>query len=351
MSNSELYLSQLKQIVGRGEEKIQRTRSFARELRDVAVYVYLLYAPRCYIARRSTSFAVRDKMMYRMFAFFLTTLLLNAEVLVAQESQRFSIKGLDRTEMIDGFEISGVVYIYHNSALPKADYAARDLSQLIPVDRAAIHGSPDASERALIELFYESEVEFEIESVSARRCNGSRYIWRVESSVSRSFFACGYGDNSAKYIGYVNADGSLIEPSRYIVNHSRVGNNSLVYSTLSFAELTKQKAKEPRVDGEEALRIARAKLDAFSAEASKSDVQIKTRFHDQQRLEIPIRMKNTGDQETSAVWKVRFLPNYIMESDDPFYNCIVVWVTDGGVTSELSLNSWQAKDEKRLKHE
>ena len=288
--------------------------------------------------------------MWRVFFLLLSSLHPNVNLLFAQSYQSFELEGLDRSDIFDGFGISGVAYVFQTSALPLRDNAASDLLQLIPVDRAAIHGLPDESERALIDMFYESEVEFEVESVSAQKYYGSGFVWRVQCSVFPSGLG-GFTGAPCKYVGYVNADGSLIEPARYLVSRSNIGNDSKVYSTLSFTDLTKPKTDKVRIDGEEALLLARKKLETFCAEAANKDINLKTRLHDQKLLEIPTRTKNSGALQTTAFWKVRFLPNYNLDSEDRVNNSIDVWVADNGVVSELSLNSWQAKEKKRLEHE
>jgi hypothetical protein len=287
--------------------------------------------------------------MWRVFVLLFSCIHPNVDLLFAQSYQSFELEGLDRSDIFDGFGISGVAYVFQTSALPPRDNTANDLSQMIPVNRAAIHGLPDESERALIEMFYESEVEFEVESVSAQKHYGSGFVWRVQCSVFPSGFG-GLTGAPYKYIGYVNADGSLIEPVRYLVSRSDIGNDSKVYSTLSFAELTKPKTDKVRIDGEEALRLARTKLETFCAEAANKDINLKARLHDQQLLDIPTRTENSGALQTTSVWKVRFLPNYNLDSEDRVNNSINMWVVDNGVVSELSLNSWQAKDKKRLEH-
>jgi hypothetical protein len=141
----------------------------------------------------------------------------------------------------------------------------------------------------------------------------------------------------------VNADGSLILPSRYLFSQKKVGPETRLYSVLPFVELETSSSNLNRIDGEDALRLAKEELDSLFKKADELDVAIKTRFHDQKLVAYPIKTVNTGKSETCNVWQVRFLLSddvaFELFDDSP----IVVWVTSSGRISRLSLDSWNAE--------
>lgn len=259
----------------------------------------------------------------------------------SQESQSGKIDGLVETDYFDAFCIGSVAHVFWNTSLPDTRSAVEELSKIISVDRAAIHSAPDESNRSLINLMFGYETRFSEEAISAVNYGDSGYIWKIERSV---FPAMGGSTGvPPRYLSYVNADGSLIFPSRYLFSKKKVGPETQLYSVLPFAELETSSSNVNRIDGEDALRLAKEGLDSLIKKADESDVAIMTRFHDQKLVAYPIKTAITGKSETCNVWQVRFLladdVAFELFDDSP----IVVWVTSSGRISRLSLDSWNAE--------
>lgn len=263
------------------------------------------------------------------------------DALFAQGLHSPQIDGLADADYFDAFCIGNVAHIFWNSSLPESGNAVTNLAKLIAVDRAAIHSAPDSSTRALIDLMFGYETRFSEESVSAVNYGDSGYIWRVERSVSPAMG--GSTGCPPKYLSYVNADGSLIIPSRFLFGQKQVGPETKLYSVLSFANLESSSSTKDTIDGEDALRLAKAELDSLGTEAAELNISLKTRFHDQKLVDYPIKTTNTGKNKTCNVWQVRFLladkASFELFDNSP----IVVWVTTSGLVSKLSLESWEAK--------
>jgi hypothetical protein len=280
---------------------------------------------------------VKSPIGLMLFAIVLT----GGDALFGQGLHSGQIDGLADSDYFDAFCIGNVAHIFCNSSLPESGKAVTNLAKIIAVDRAAIHSAPDSSTRALIDLMFDFRTKFSEESVSAVNYGDSGYIWRVERSVSPAMG--GSTGVPPKYLSYVNADGALIIPSKYLFGQKRVGPETKLYSVLSFADFENSSSTKSTIDGEEALRLAKADLDSLCKEAEELNFTLKTRFHDQKLISYPIKTLNTGKDETCNVWQVRFLVanNASFELFDS--SPIIVWVTYSGKVSKLSLNSWNAE--------
>ncbi len=73
---------------------------------------------------------------------------------------------LRQTDVLDAQSFGNLVYIFRESSLPQGDGIVSDLSKILPVHRAALHGEPSSAERELIQNFL-FPCDFNLVSVTA----------------------------------------------------------------------------------------------------------------------------------------------------------------------------------------
>lgn len=279
--------------------------------------------------------------MVAMRFLVLIILLFSGGSLYAQSLGFSSVDGLADHDFFEAFSVGDAVYIYRNSRLPEPENAIAELSKIISVDRAAIHGAPSKSDRAIINQMMGFETELSVQSVCATDFGEGGFLWRVEHRISPA--VGGTTGAWPHFVLYVNPDGSAIQPDRYLCSRRMVASDTALFSVLSFEDLSTGTGR-PAIDGEDALRIGRETIEAICSKASKQGLSIKTRFHDQRLTDVPIGTKNTGDIHYCRVWQVRFMladgASFELFDNDP----IVVWVTADGFASELSLEKWRARN-------
>lgn len=264
-----------------------------------------------------------------------------APTLFSQDFASRQIDGLVDADFFDGFATGDAVYIYRTSGLPAHENAVDDLTKMLPVDRAALHGVPGRLNCELIDAMLGMKTTTSLTSIAVENFGDSGFLWKVVHNISPA-----HGGSTGvwpRFVRYVKPDGSLIKPEAYLCSQKLVFENTRLFSVMSFDDLSII-SDEPEIDGEDALRIARESIDKICAEALDEDIDIQTRYHDQRLVGIPIKAKNANETIHRPMWQVRFMladhASYELFDDDP----IVVWITSDGFASTLSLGEWHAKN-------
>ncbi len=268
-------------------------------------------------------------------------LVLFAPTLYSQDLASRQIDGLFDADFFDGFATGDAVYIYRTPGLPAHENAVDDLTKMLPVDRAALHGVPGRLNDELIGAMLGMRTTTSLTSVAAENFGDSGFLWKVVNEIHPV-----HGGSTGvwpRFVRYVNPDGSLIEPEKYLCSRKLVSEDTELFSVISFDDLSII-SDGPEIDGEEALLIARKSIDKICTEALKQKTELRIRFHDQRLVAIPIKTKNAAETNYRAMWQVRYMladhASYELFDNDP----IVVWVTSDGFASTLSIDEWHAKN-------
>jgi len=268
-------------------------------------------------------------------------LLLATPTLFSQDLASRQINGLLDVDFFDAFSVGDTVYIYRTSGLPALKNAVNDLTKLITVDRAALHGVPGKIDCELMDVMLELKTRTSLHSVAAEIFGNSGFLWKVVHEIGPAHI--GSTGVWPKFVSYVNPDGSLIKPEKYICSGKLVAEDTHLFSVISFDDLS-MISDGPEIDGEDALRIGRESIEKLCTEALKQNIVIRTRYHDQRLVGIPIKTKNAGETNYRQMWRVRFIladhVSYELLDSDP----VVVWITTDGCASTLSINEWHAKN-------
>ncbi len=275
-------------------------------------------------------------MNFRVVANLLSAFLVCLNFVGIQSNEPDVLDDVSDRDVFDGFVIGNVAYLFRDSELPGSDNAVFSLAKLIGVDRAAIHGAPDQSEQELINQSHDWEMQTSVSQLAAINFGGSGFIWKVEHEISP--VRGGSTGLPPTFLAYVKGDGSVIKADRFLLSCANLHHGSRIYSILSFEDLTHKSRDTPLLDGENVLELARAAVNSFCTEALKDKLAVQFRFHDQTLLQIPVRVRNTGEIVSYDIWRVQFT----ISEDTTRSTPIALWVTKDGLVSNLSLDSWDA---------
>ena len=89
------------------------------------------------------------------------------------------IKLLADVDVLDAFPIGDVVFVHRGSGLPSDEKAVTDLSKIIPVNRAEIHGRPGQAVLMLIDQVLGDPHALHVKNLSAINYASSGYVWKV----------------------------------------------------------------------------------------------------------------------------------------------------------------------------
>lgn len=251
--------------------------------------------------------------------------------------------------VLDAFPIGDVVFVYRRSELPSGDNAVADLSKIIPAHRAEIHGRPGPDVSSLINQMLGTPHTTHVESLSAINYGDSGYVWKVTRKLFPSFG--GFSGVPFQFRSYVNPDGSLIAPERYLCDHDTVvgtegrffGNDN-IFSVMSFADFEVDEKNAKHIHGDQALSLATNAIEKFVAQKPLKKHKVAYRLHDQSLLRLPVATNHDGKLAMRKVWAVNFVDakltgNAIHEAEP-----LTVWVTVDGMVSQLTFRSWKAQD-------
>lgn len=290
------------------------------------------------------SHSSQRKIMRSLISILLIVLL--APTLFSQDLISPQMDGLFDKDVFDGFATGDAVYVYRAVKLPANEKAVKDLTKMLPVDRAALHGVPGKLQDELTDAMLGMETTTSLQSVSAESYGDLGFLWKVVYDIRPA--QGGATGVWPSFIRYVKPDGSLINPETYICSRKLVAEDTPLFSVMSFDDLSID-SDSPQIDGEEALRIARESIEKICAAALVENLKIKTRFHDQGIVKIPIKGKKPNETILRPMWQVRFMladhASYELFDCDP----IIVWITSDGFASTLSLNEWHAKNRRTKK--
>ncbi len=89
------------------------------------------------------------------------------------------------------------------------------------------------------------------------------------------------------YRSYVRPDGSRLYPSLFLVRRRAVTQYQAMYSVMSIEDALDTDTTK-KVDGEDALQIAKSALAKFQGEQLAEFLDLKVRFHDQSLLNFKV---------------------------------------------------------------
>src|SRR5688500_275322 len=82
-------------------------------------------------------------------------------------------------DVLDAFSIGNAVFVYRQAGLPAPEKAVLDLTKVIPVSRAEIHGRPAADVHSLVEEMAGHPAQWEVSDVSAVNHGAAGFVWKV----------------------------------------------------------------------------------------------------------------------------------------------------------------------------
>jgi hypothetical protein len=85
----------------------------------------------------------------------------------AQGYYKPRIDSLSEKDVLDAFAVGNAVFVYRYSQLPSNGNAVSDLSKIIPVHRAKIHGRPDQDVSSLIDRMLGHPHQLNVKKLSA----------------------------------------------------------------------------------------------------------------------------------------------------------------------------------------
>jgi hypothetical protein len=251
-------------------------------------------------------------------------------------------------DVLDAFPIGNVVFVYRNTALPSADKAVRDLSKIISVDRAGVHGKPSDEDHALIDSMLGFPHTPHLRQLSAIDWGESGFIWEVTWNLYPS--TGGSTGIPFQFRAHVNGDGSLIVPERFLCDHVDIpGLEEPVFSVLAFGDLDFEEQGATIIHGDQALSLATSAVRMLFKEDSKEGQPANLRFYDQSVIDLRVGTKNNGQFEIKKVWAVNFIPSNLSGDDIHRADELTVWVTTDGFVSQLTRDRWEGKT-RRAKH-
>jgi len=262
-------------------------------------------------------------------------------------SPRVLTTSIDCDDMLDASAVGHAVFVFRRSQLQQGELAHRGLSELIPVDRAEVHGRPGREVRALIAHMLGTPHELHVREVCASIKETPGFIWKVTWEL----FPARGGSTGTPYEShaFVNPDGSVLTPERFLCDHMYLANGNEeyyfggghgVFSALAIADIG-VKADDTTVHGDKVLSLAKAALDRFVEENFEASKGPNLRFHDQSLIDLPIDTDRNAQVVKAKVWAVNFIEADLAREEinqsDPF----TVWVTTDGLVSQLSLHRWK----------
>lgn len=252
------------------------------------------------------------------------------------------IDSLSEKDVLDAFAIGNVVFFYRYSQLPSNDKAVSDLSKVISVHRAKLHGRPDRDVCSLVDRMLGHPHQLTVKKLSAIDHGDSGFVWKITWEIQPK-----HGGSSGipfEFRSYVNPDGSVMMPERFLCDHVPVpGTDQNIFSILSFSDFQTDEENGEKVHGDRVLSLATNSVRSLEMEKPLMEQKVGFRFRGQSVMQLPVGMKHDGKPIIRRVWAVTFVDakstgNAIHEAEP-----LTVWVTEDGIVSQLTFGKWQAR--------
>lgn len=250
------------------------------------------------------------------------------------------------TDVLDAYSIGNVCFVVRRSQLPMDDEVCKDVSKVLPVDRAVIHARPGFDQQLLINQLLGQPHRLRLDSICLVDHGDAGFVWTTTWDLYPA--VGGSSGIPFQYRVHVKPNGALIVPEHYLCDViGDPGLDQILLSVLAFDDLNRpagdiQEGQSSTIFGDEALDLARTAVQKLLEPELGRGETPGFRFYDQSAIDVPIRTKHDGSIEKRKVWAVNFIAADTAAENVHAVAQFTVWVTEDGFVSHLSRGSWQA---------
>lgn len=237
---------------------------------------------------------------------------------------------------LEFFRIGDMLFAYGYSSVP--ENGVRELAKVDSVARTIEKGMPDRSISALIDQLLQWPHSFSFEEARLKDYGDMGLIWHLTWTLGPK--NAGSSGIPFRYTALVLPDGRVIPPDRALHDKYLAGPHEWVCSLLSL------EASAPVDESPDETAIQARATQALKELISKSPKpDLRFRFVDQQRLNLPVALDEEGSVQTREVWAVNFVSES-RESLGPLGpDVFTIWVSASGEIADLKFLPIPTDDE------